>query len=260
MTHSKEIKIHTANNLRKKTADSLVLEIIINSHKFDFPVVNVGSKSNPAYIAILDPRIPEIQEHGSEVISNFLKELGVSLVITAPSLKSEKMIQGATTKAGLEKSPIIAIGGSTQKNGEKYLFTEEEVEKLASENNEKIWIEECRPITLSPDEPSKFFALTEKMITQIIQAVKDRETIAIVDDVYSSGATIESLKNLLRKSFKEKNINLPAVPIIVIAREAVETDPIFKDVETALASNEALNLYAAILIPVLLNIPKDIRK
>ncbi|MBT4123841.1 MAG: hypothetical protein HN981_03265 [Candidatus Pacebacteria bacterium] len=271
MTHSKEIQIHTAENLRKNKDGSLVLEVILNSHKFDFPVVNVGSESEPAYIAILDPRIPEIQEHGAEVISGFLQELGVSLVITAPSSKSEKMIKEATLKAGIEKPPIIAVGGSTQKDGEKYLFTEDEVrdlasakkekaEELDSAKNKKIWVEECRPITLAPGEPSKFFALTEKMIDQIIQAVKNEETIAVVDDVYSSGATIESIQNLLKKAFEERKENLPTVPIIVVAREAVEVDPMFGSEEAALASNEDLNLFAAILIPVLLSLPEDIKE
>ena len=49
---------------------------------------------------------------------------------------------------------------------------------------------------------------------------------------------------------------MPSIPIVVVAREALGETEIFKNPEALEADNQALNLYASILIPVLLEVPE----
>ncbi len=259
MGRSNEIQIYTANDVKKRPEGTFVLEVTLHPKIVDLPLVNVGTEANPAYIAILDPRIPAIHTHGVAVIASFLEELSISRIITAPSSKSETMILDASVQAGQTAAPLVIIGGSEQRNGKKHLLTKEEVAEKALLKSRKIWIEECRPITLSPEDPSKFFALTEDMLESLILTIQQGERIALVDDVYSSGATINSLKNLIETALTERGIATPTIPIIVIAREAVETSQLFQNRETLLAENQSLNLYASMLIPVLLGIPSQIK-
>ncbi|NCN44987.1 MAG: hypothetical protein COU63_00205 [Candidatus Pacebacteria bacterium CG10_big_fil_rev_8_21_14_0_10_36_11] len=256
MSHSKEIEIYTAKNIKKESNDTFSLEITLDNQKFHLPIINVGTTEHPEYIAILDPRSPELGIAGANVLAEFLKKLKIDLIITAPSSKSEQMIQEANIKAELENQPIIILGGSTQENGQKHIYTKDEVVKLASPNGETYWIEECRPITLGPNDPSKFFAINEETLEKIINLIQQGKNIAFVDDVYSSGATINSLKKLISKALLDKQISVPTIPIIVVARESLASDEIFNDQETLIADNEALNLYASILIPVLAEIPE----
>ena len=251
------IKVYTADSIIKKQDGSLFLKIELNNHAFELPLKNVGTNEQPEYIAIVDPKNPEIKQHGAEVISAFLQTLQISLVLSAPSLKAEEMIKQANTNAQINKEPIFFIGGSINKEEGKYIYSREEVIKIASVGNQKVWIEECRPITLAPNEPSKFFAINESMLRKIISAIKSGQKLALVDDVYSSGATVKALKKLLEKALLESNIEMPNIPIVVIAREALETQAIFENQELLEKYNEALNLYASILIPVILEIPKE---
>ena len=259
MPRPKEIQIYTAQDLKRKPDGSLALEVALNPKTIDLPLVNVGTEDNPAYIALLDPRVPELQKHGAKVISEYLDELGISLVITAPSPKSEQMILEATILAKLENEPIIVLGGSEQRGSEKHILSEEEVAEKAQLQSQTIWIEECRPITLGPNDHSKFFALTEQMLEKIIDSIQKGERVAVVDDVFSSGATIDSLKKLIAKALLEKGVSTPTLPTIVIAREVVETSPLFQDREILAADNQSLNLYAAMLIPIVLSIPEKVR-
>jgi hypothetical protein len=252
---SKEIGIYTADNIRKKD-DSLFLEITLDNQIFNLPIINVGDKLNPEYIAILNPMEPGLGEAGANVLAEMLKQLEINLIITAPSLKSEEMVLEANQKSGISHEPIVMLGGSIKAGGEKYTFSEEEVIDLASPNGEKYWIEECRPITLGPEDPSKFFAINEEILLEIIKLIEQGKKIAIVDDVYSSGATVESLKRLIGKALQEKGAMVPSIPIVVVAREALGETEIFKNPEALEADNQALNLYASILIPVLLEVPE----
>jgi len=252
---SKEIGVYTADNIRKRE-DSLFLEITLDSQIFNLPIINVGDEFHPEYIAILNPMEAGLGEAGANVLAEMLKELEIELIITAPSLKSEEMVLEANQKSGIDHEPIILMGGSIKVGGEKYIFSKEEVIDLTSPNGEKYWIEECRPITLGPDDPSKFFAINEDMLAEIIELIEQGKNIAIVDDVYSSGATVESLKRLIGKALQDSGVMVPSIPIVVVAREALGETEIFESQEALEADNQALNLYASILIPVLLEIPE----
>lgn len=250
---SKEIHIHTEKDV-KKDGDDYSLEIVLDGQSFQLPIINVGGENQPEYIAILDPREPGIAEAGSNVLADMLQQLGVGLIITAPSSKSEEMIQSANEKAGIKKEPIIVTGGT---NEEKQILTEDEVVEIASPMGEKHWIEECRPITLGEDAPPKFFAINEADAKKIINVIQSGHKIAVVDDVYSSGATTEAIYKLINRALQAAGVKTPDVPIVVVAREALGGTEIFESQGRLKADNLALNLYASILIPVLLELPED---
>ena len=128
------------------------------------------------------------------------------------------------------------------KNVVKNLYSEAEVVKLVNDGT-RYWTTECRPITLAPNDPSKFFGINETMLNKIITAIKNGKKIAIVDDVYSSGATIRAIIKLITGALKDLDIQVPELPIVVVAQERHESK-LDKEVED-------LQVYSKIVIPIL---------
>ncbi|MCA9368830.1 MAG: hypothetical protein H6773_00930 [Pseudomonadales bacterium] len=242
------IRSYSYKDVRLQENGSYSLKIELDGKAIMLPLLNVGSEENPAFIAMLNPSIPEIADHGSSLLAEQLKYHEIDFVIAAPSSKSETMITEATVKATIQP-PMILLGGSENRGDDKHLFTENEVQGMA--NGEKVVTQECRPITLAEDQPSKFFGVSEAMIDKIILAFAEGKKIAIVDDVYSSGATITSIKKLLTQACLQRGVDLPELPIIVVAQEEAETSQFFSDPEELKLHNRKLQLHASILLPVL---------
>lgn len=219
------------------------LQIKLNNRKKLLPLVNIGSEKKPEYIAVLNPKKDRaLSRHSAKELAHILKKLNISFVVSPPSSKSEKMIEKARKMARIKTPPLFLVGGSVQKHGKKHLYSKAEVVKLVDDGT-RYWTIECRPITLAPNDPSKFFGINETMLNGIIAAVQNGEKIAIVDDVYSSGATIKAIIKLIKTALRELKIDIPDFPIVVVAQERHESE-LYKEVDD-------LQVYSKIVIPIL---------
>lgn len=209
--------IYTAENIVEKGGEHF-LQVAIGKKTILLPLVNIGTESQPTYIAVLNPQKRAVEQAGVEVLAHMLKKLGVKLVITPPSSKSERMIYQATKKARVGQEPLTIVGGSINGVPAKRILTETEVRNMVNDGT-AYWMIECRPITLGPNDPSKFFGINETMLTRIIVQAQQGNPIVIVDDVYSSGATIAAIKRLIRNALQSKGIAVPHMSIAVVAEE-----------------------------------------
>ena len=236
--------IYTHENIVTKNGKQF-LKIVLHNRDIFLPIINFGSDDKPTFIAIIDPREGVVAKNGAIELAHILKKLHTQLILTPPSSKSEKMVEKTRMIANITNKTLVLAGGSTQRDCQKHLYSRREVIDLIDDGT-KYWTIECRPITLAPDQPSKFFGINETMLSQIVAAIQKGEEIAIVDDVYSSGATITAIIELITRALKEQSIRVPNIPIVVVAQER----PV-SDIHTTNVTDEEFEIFSPIVIPVL---------
>jgi hypothetical protein len=180
------------------------LSIILGQMALELVLKNVGSQEKPIWIAWFDPREVEVQKAGTEALIQILDDMGhLGLAITPFSSKSGPMIQEACREVNL---PLLTLKGGK----------DEAVLKEQVGNNGRVY--GYYPIT-SPDSP-KYMAFDEQARQVILRTIKNGQQIGIIDDVYSSGATIKAtligLKEILGDYYDDTLIE-----VVTVAREGV---------------------------------------
>lgn len=188
----------------KYREDQPYLEIILGKMVLELLLKNVGSDEEPVWIAWFDPREEETKTAGTSALVEMLNKLDkVALAITPFSSKSIPMIRQACIDTEL---PLFDLIGSRD-------FTE-----ISELTDRDYRIYAYNPIT-SPEKP-KYLAFAHKVEKHILTAVKRGEKIVIIDDVYSSGATVrailDGLKDILGDLYDPSMIE-----VVTVAREGV---------------------------------------
>ncbi|MDH5532811.1 MAG: hypothetical protein OEX81_00090 [Candidatus Pacebacteria bacterium] len=184
--------------------DQPYLEIILGQMVLELALKNVGSDEEPVWIAWFDPREEEVKNAGTSALIEMLGKLdNVALAITPFSSKSMPMITEACDEVEL---PLLDLLGSRD-------FDEI---KAQTHLEDRIYV--YNPIT-SPDKP-KYMAFGRQIEKHIKSAIKAGEKIVIIDNVYSTGATIKAilggLKDILGRSY-DPNL----IEVVTVAREGV---------------------------------------
>lgn len=180
------------------------LSIILGQMALELALKNVGSQEKPIWIAWFDPREAQVQKAGTEALIQILDDMGhLGLAITPFSSKSGPMIEEACHEV---KLPLLTLKGGK----------DEAVLKEQVGANGRVY--GYYPIT-SPENP-KFMAFDERARQLILKTVENGQQIGIIDDVYSSGATIKAtlagLKEILGDLYDDTLIE-----VVTVAREGV---------------------------------------
>ncbi len=180
------------------------LSIILGQMAIELVLKNVGSEEKPIWIAWFDPREAQVQKAGTEALIQMLDEMGhLGLAITPFSSKSGPMIEEACREV---KLPLLTLKGGKDED------------LLREEVGENGRIYGYYPIT-SPDNP-KYMAFDEQSRQLILKTVKNGQQIGIIDDVYSSGATIKAtligLREILGDLYDDTLIE-----VVTVAREGI---------------------------------------
>lgn len=180
------------------------LSIILGQMAIELVLKNVGSDEKPIWIAWFDPREVQVQKAGTEALIQMLDEMGyLGLAITPFSSKSGPMIEAACREV---KLPLLTLKGGKDED------------MLREEVGENGRVYGYYPIT-SPENP-KYMAFDEQSRQLILKTVKNGQQIGIIDDVYSSGATIKAtligLREILGDLYDDTLIE-----VVTVAREGV---------------------------------------
>lgn len=204
------------------------LHIQLDGRGFLLPLVNVGSRAETHAICWLnpDPSVnPELAEAAARSMAMLLKKMKPRLIVTPPSIKSGPFIEEASRHLGNDVQVITLIGGDSRS----------EVERQSGRP-----AVEYIPVTrLATGEP-KYLSLTAEMRRDIQRKTPNGSRLAMVDDVYSTGATIRAMEQLL---------GVAGHRIRVLARESI-LDPGYPP---SLASN----METVLFLPELTGIPAD---
>jgi hypothetical protein len=180
------------------------LEIILGQMVLELALKNVGSDEEPIWIAWFDPREEEVGEAGSNALVEMLGKLdNVALALTPFSSKSMPMIKAACDEV---KLPLLNLIGSRS------------FEDLKTQTDVDDRIYAYNPIT-SPDKP-KYLAFGVQTEKHIRSAIRAGEKIVIIDDVYSSGATVKAILGGLQ-DILEDEYNPDLIEVVTVAREGV---------------------------------------
>lgn len=180
------------------------LSIILGQMALELVLKNVGSQEKPIWIAWFDPRESEVQKAGTEALIQILDDMGhLGLAITPYSSKSGPMIEEACREV---KLPLLTLKGGKDETA------------LREEVGQKGSVYGYYPIT-SPENP-KYMAFDQEARQRILKTVKSGQQIGIIDDVYSSGATIKAtligLREILGELYEDTLIE-----VVTVAREGV---------------------------------------
>lgn len=198
--------------------------------EFFLPVVNVGTSEQSIAIAWLDTdpkKNPELTQAAATVMAKIISDRKAVMVAMPGSTKSEWFIQQAAGLAspvlGREVTVVRFPTGKRRKDvqGQSDLFT----------------TREYHPVTLKPDE-TKYIGLGFWMYEEIHRACPNGEGLLFVDDVHTTGATVNAMMEILGLTNKSRH------EIAVLANEKSVND----------ASLVALpeNMYAVFGLPIII--------
>lgn len=198
-----EPRIYRPEDIKFKNGNPY-LSIILGQMALELAIKNVGSLESPIWIAWFDPREAEAQRAGTQSLVNILDEMGhAGLAITPFSSKSGLMIAEACREVNL---PLLMLEGSR------------DLAEIREKVGEKEKVYDYHPIT-SQEKP-KYLAFGKKIRQEIFRTIRQGRQIVLIDDVYSSGATIKAvllgLKDILGDLYQDT-----LVEVVTVAREGV---------------------------------------
>jgi len=234
-------RILTAKDLQKQ-GEGWMLPFGVNDRQTFLPVTQVPSSNGdaPTWIAWFEPRHQEVREIGASLMTPYIVLLDPGITIQAWSSKSMEMIgdsvENASKKMERDIPLITLLGGVNESEIQDALRNE----SVASEHLH-LWYKDYSPIT----GKHKFVGVLPSMVPKIIAALKTGKSICIVDDVYSSGATVETIRQLLSEVLDRAGITIAPREIPVVTA-ALEVFGAYDD-----AQRQANNVWSAVVIPVL---------
>lgn len=196
-------KIYKPEDIRFRDEEPY-LEILLGQMALELVLKNVGSATEPIWIAWFDPREKEVQEAGTKALVEMLNEIkDISLALTPYSSKSGPMIKEA---CGLLNLPLLTLQGSYDKN------------KLKQDHNSQhIYV--YHPIT-SLSNP-KYMAFGKETRDYVLSVLRMGKKLVIIDDVYSSGNTVKTILLGLKDILGEELYDNAQIEVVTVAREGV---------------------------------------
>jgi hypothetical protein len=107
--YMKEPLVYFPEDVEKSADGTFFLPVVLAQQRIELPMENKGTHENPVWIAWFDPQIEVIERTGAIELSQHLKDLQPSLVITPRSSKSEEMMKRAIQLASVESNTAITL-------------------------------------------------------------------------------------------------------------------------------------------------------
>jgi hypothetical protein len=234
-------RILTAKDLQQR-GENWFLPFGVNGRQTSLPVTRVPSSNgeSPTWIAWFEPRHQEVREIGSSLMTPYIVLLDPGITIQSWSSKSMEMIGDAVDTASQEinrEIPLITLLGGEDESKIQDALLRESVPK----DELHLWYKDYSPIT----GKHKFVGILPSMVPQLIAALKTGKNICILDDVYSSGATVETIRQLLSEVLGREGITIAPrdIPVVTAALE------VFGEYDDT--QRQAKNVWSAVVIPVL---------
>ena len=206
---SQPVRVYGPESLvRNESGVATGLSVAFHSIDFVLPMRKVGTDAQPAYIAWLDVNHdmhPLLAKQAVRDLAPRIARLNPSVVVAPHSNKSTWMTERATREAShLLSRHVLFIN----------LLGDDKIDRLM----------EQQPYHYLPyhnvtsPEAAKFMGIRREDVKALKAHIQDGGQIAIADDVYSTGGTMDAMQSLLHET-----LSLPhdyAIPAAVLAAES----------------------------------------
>jgi uracil phosphoribosyltransferase len=203
------VRIYGTEALRRdERGEATGLVITFNNREFLLSIVNVGTPDSPVHIAWLDTNHhvnPILAEEAASELAATIVRFDAAVVVTPNSSKSAWMVDRATQRASETLSRHIALVtllGATERQN----LIHQDLISFVSYRN-----------VTSPDR-DKFMGITTDDVEILNTFKRSKRNILIVDDVYTTGGTINAAQRLLHDSLLLPEEN--TLPVAVLAAES----------------------------------------
>ncbi|HML23267.1 MAG TPA: hypothetical protein PKD09_16550 [Aggregatilinea sp.] len=235
-------QVLTKNDVRAVEGQP-VLPLSANGLTAYLPLKNVNAGKQdvpPVWIAWFDPLENEAGQVGVDLIAPALTQIAPDLTIQPASSKSEGMIAAAVQRAGtsLDRSiPLVTLLGGMDLDAVQAALVAEGVR----ESDLPGWTVSYQPIT----GKIKHMAVLPSVADRMVEILERGGQVTLVDDIYSSGATVRAAREVMGRALARRGYDAPATlfPVVAVAQE-VEGD--YDD-----AQRREINLVCDAVIPVI---------
>lgn len=222
-------EIYTASDIRQIDTGQSVIRANIADEVIDLPFHKVQTPTGIVQLAWVDAKRDEITRAGAEAIARLICEIQPGLLVAPYSSKSGPMVENAGQIAnrimGTSRSLLTLYGGKDK-------------QKVLEDIGGDGWITEYNPVTSSIDK--KYVGMAKSQGETIRQHIDNNEIIAILDDVYGTGATVNAVRNTIRMALQVE-IADEQLPALVLARE----------IEGEFSDADSRSIIASIILPVI---------
>lgn len=224
-------EVYTAQNLIHTPDEGTYISVRLASKSIDLPIKSVATSDQDLLLAWVDAKRTDLAEAGAEALAEILNNLKPGLLITPYSSKSIPMAMKAAelfNKKAKTHTPLIVLAGG--KN----------LENIRNSTEENGFVFAYNPVTSSHQQ--KYIAISTLVAEVIKEKILQGAVVAILDDVYGSGATINAVRDTIRMAVGTQIPN-EMLPAVVVARE----------VEGEYKGQELDDVLASIILPIIVS-------
>ncbi len=183
------------------------IRVNLAGQEVDLPMQTVITNSSELLLAWVDAKREEITTYGALALSKLLDEVNPSIVISPFSSKSIPMAVQAVNDWNKRQNndvPLLILSGGKD-------------EKLVkSQTGSDGFSMNYNPVTST--QQAKYIGLSQQHAQLIQNVISAGNKVAIIDDVYGTGATVNAVRKIIEVATQRK-IEDSQLPIIVVARE-----------------------------------------
>lgn len=200
-------EVYTPSSVVTKENGDSYIEVMIANQLIELPMQLVRTLTDELLLAWVDANREEITNSGALALAELLAETNPGLVLSPFSSKSIPMATQAVDHWNKNQSNDVPL---------LTLFGGKDLEQVQTQTGPDGFIHSYNPVTSTRDD--KYVGLPSSYTDLIHEELIQGHTIAILDDVYGTGATANAVRDVIRSS---THLNIPnnQLPVLVVARE-----------------------------------------
>jgi hypothetical protein len=225
----KKPEIYDRSSVEHNDQEKPCIRVNLAGQEIELPMQFVRTITEELLLAWVDAKRDEITNYGALALADLLDQLQPNLVLSPFSSKSIPMATQAVdhwNKSHGKKVPLITMYGG------------KDPEQIAFQAGRDGFFISYNPVTST--KQAKYIGLSHSQAQVISRELTQGNTIAILDDVYGTGATANAVREIIRLS-TENDIPDFQLPVLVLARE----------IEGEYEGQEIEAVFASIILPII---------
>lgn len=222
-------EIYNHSSVEHNDQGSSSIKVNLAGQEIELPMQVVRTITEELLLAWVDAKREDVTNYGALALADLLDQVQPNLVLSPFSSKSIPMATQAVdhwNKRNGRKVPLLTMYGG------------KDLEQVKSQAGRDGFTLGYNPVTST--QQAKYIGLSHNHAQIIHRELAQGNTIAILDDVYGTGATVNAVREIIRLSTGNDAPDFQ-LPVLVVARE-VEGEYEGQEIET---------VFAPIILPII---------